>query len=603
MRFNLFCLLFILYLPGFTQDIQQENIINNIEIDENTEEQFNEQLEKHQEYQIQSINLTFATPQELSNSGLFNINQINAITQHQKETGKIIDLYELQILPEFSENDLVILAKYCVHLTEINYQKPSTFSTSRIKFTNQTPINSGSPCSIYYKISHKNSTGISWMLAMEQDVAEQFHFNGIQFPLDHLCGNLYFTKRNFNIIIGSYRSFLGQGLLMGQGKGTEFAADWTTLIATNNGFSPYASAMEFGYQNGIAIRYDHRNWKIFFAPSYQKIDSGSNSGLHRTITEIRHQKQIKQSVLNARIAYQFNHAELGINTIIDIYNANQGYSFDLVSHYQNMIIGAEIADFNNKTAIHLACMSILNKQTSIAIAYNSFSSNYQNTFASNQLLQGNSSNDMGFSIALKKAINSKSFFQIISNSHLIEAAEKTIKSPQLMNKIQGVLIFTARSGNEIQYKSSYQFQNKKITTSVETIELYEYQAMLSNTLVIKNHITKELQLLNRIDFKTNTNSNSAAYQCAIKYALIDLKINFGYGITFYKCDFETRIYSAEQQLPNSLSSVILNGDGIRGYFYLQSKINKHCTLSLKTSKNKVLAEKESNSYAFQLVVK
>ena len=605
MRFKLTILL--LYCAGYlhAQVLEQTDKLEriNLEVDESAAEIYNEHLENVDQFLYHPINLSKASVTELKNSGLFNAEQIDAIIAHIEFTGKIIDLYELQIIPVFSTEDLLNLVKFCVHLTEINYQSPSTTAITRIKFNNQEKIYQGSSFSFYHKLRHKNNNGISWMIATEQDIGEQYHFNSIQFPLDHICGNIYFNKNNINVIAGSFRSFLGQGLLSGQGKGTEFAADWTTLIATNNGFSPYASAMESGYQNGIAIRKDQKNWSCFLAQSYQKIDSGSSSGLHRTATEISRKNELSQAIFNGRLAYQIKSSQIGINTIIEEFNHKKGVSLDLLSHYQNMLIGSEIAVFEDKMAFHLACMAILNKQSSVAFGLNYFTENYQNEFASNQLLQGNAKNDIGFSIAFKQAINSKSYYQIVSNTHLINGAEKTIKVPSIENKIQGVLIYINRIGNEIQLKSSLQIKNNSKIAIAETIRKYEYQHIFSATLVFKKIIAKQLYLLQRFDYKTNSISHSNAFQCAIKYTLSDLKLTIGYGITFYNCEFDTRIYSAEQQLPNYLSSVLLNGNGTRAFFYFQSKIRKNCTLSLKASKNKVLGKSNILDYAIQLAIK
>ena len=605
MRFKLLlmilCCASLLHAQVIEQTDKLERI--NLEVDENAAEINTEQLENVDQFLYHPINLSKASATELKNSGLFKAEQIDAIIAHIEFTGKIIDLYELQIIPVFSTEDLLNLAKYCIHLTEINYQIQSTTAVTRIKFNNQVNLFQGSSFSLYHKLSHKNTSGISWMIATEQDIGEQYHFNSIQFPLDHLCGSIYFTKNNLNVIAGSFRSFLGQGLLSGQGKGTEFAADWTTLIATNNGFIPYASAMESGYQNGIAIRKDRKNWSYFLAQSYQKIDSGSSSGLHRTASEIRRKNQISQAIFNGRIAYHFKSSQLGINTLVEEFNHRKGISLDFLSHYQNMLIGSEIAVFEDKIAFHLACMAILNKQSSIAFGLNYFTENYQNEFASNQLLQGNAKNDIGFSIAFKQAINSKSYYQIVSNTHLINGAENTIKVPSIENKIQGVLIYINRIGNEIQLKSSYQIKNNNKIEIAETIRKYEYQQTFSATIVFKKIIAKQLYLLHRFDYKTNSISRSNAFQCALKYTLSDLKLTIGYGITFYNCEFDTRIYSAEQQLPNNLSSVLLNGNGTRAFFYLQSKIRRHSTLSLKASKNKVLGKSNLLDYAIQLAIK
>ena len=605
MRFKIFALLLCCTNLLQAQELEQTDKLErlNLEVDDNSAELYNEHLENVDQFLYHPINLSKATATDLKNTGLFNAEQIDAIIAHIEFTGKIIDLYELQIIPVFSIEDLLNLAKYCIHLTETNYQIPSTTATTRIKFNNQVNLFQGSSFSLYHKLSHKNTSGISWMIATEQDIGEQYHFNSIQFPLDHLCGSIYFTKNNLNVIAGSFRSFLGQGLLSGQGKGTEFAADWTTLLATNNGFSPYASAMESGYQNGIAIQKDQKNWSYFLAQSYQKVDSGSSSGLHRTITEISRKNQISQAIFNARIAYHIKSSQIGINTILEAFKNKKGLSIDFLSHYQNLLIGSEIAVFEDKIAFHLACMAILNKQSSVAIGLNYFTENYQNEFASNQLLQGNAKNDIGFSIAFKQAINSKSYYQIVSNTHLINGAEKTIKVPSIENKIQGVLIYINRIGNEIQLKSSYQIKNNNKIEIAETIRKYEYQHIFSATLVFKKIIAKQLYLLHRFDYKTNSISHSNAFQCAIKYTLSDLKLSIGYGITFYQCEFDTRIYSAEQQLPNNLSSVLLNGNGTRAFFFLQSKIRRQSTLSLKASKNKVLGKSNLLDYAIQLAIK
>jgi hypothetical protein len=605
MRFKLVALLLCCTSLLQAQVLEQTDKLEriNLEVDDNSAEIYSEHLENIDQFLNHPINLSSATTTELKNTGLFNAEQIDAIIAHIEFTGKIIDLYELQIIPVFSTEDLLNLAKYCIHLTETNYQIPSTTATTRIKFNNQVNLFQGSSFSLYHKLSHKNTSGISWMIATEQDIGEQYHFNSIQFPLDHLCGSIYFTKNNLNVIAGSFRSFLGQGLLSGQGKGTEFAADWTTLIATNNGFIPYASAMESGYQNGIAIRKDNKKWSFFLAQSYQKVDSGSSSGLHRTASEIGRKDQISQAIFNGRLAYHFKSSQIGINTLVEEFKNKKGISLDFLSHYQNMLIGSEIAVFNDKIAFHLACMAILNKQSSIAFGLNYFTKNYQNEFASNQLLQGNAKNDLGFSIAFKQAINSKSYFQIVSNTHLINGAENTIKVPSIENKIQGVLIYINRIGNEIQLKSSYQIKNNNKIEIAETIRKYEYLNTFSATIVFKKIIAKQLYLLHRFDYKTNSITNSNAFQCAIKYTLSDLKLTIGYGITFYKCEFDTRIYSAEQQLPNYLTSVLLNGNGTRAFFYFQSKIRKNCTLSLKSSKNKVLGNNNMLDYAIQVAIK
>ena len=163
MRFKLLALLLCCTSLLQAQELEQTDKLErlNLEVDDNSAELYNEHLENVDQFLYHPINLSKATTTELKNTGLFNAEQIDAIIAHIEFTGKIIDLYELQIIPVFSTEDLLNLAKYCIHLTETNYQIPSTTATTRIKFNNQVNLFQGSSFSLYHKLSHKNTSGIS----------------------------------------------------------------------------------------------------------------------------------------------------------------------------------------------------------------------------------------------------------------------------------------------------------------------------------------------------------------------------------------------------------------------------------------------------------
>ena len=119
MRFKLMLILLCCACIVHAQVIEQTDKLEriNLEVDENAAEINTEQLENVDQFFYHPINLSKASVTELKNSGLFKAEQIDAIIAHIEFTGKIIDLYELQIIPVFSTEDLLNLVKYCIHLT------------------------------------------------------------------------------------------------------------------------------------------------------------------------------------------------------------------------------------------------------------------------------------------------------------------------------------------------------------------------------------------------------------------------------------------------------------------------------------------------------
>ncbi|MFY8171508.1 MAG: hypothetical protein ACOVJ4_02585, partial [Sphingobacteriaceae bacterium] len=93
----LLCYACILHAQELEQSDKLERV--NLEIDESAAEINTEQLENLDQFLNHPINLSKATATDLKNTGLFNAEQIDAIIAHIEFTGKIIDLYELQIIP------------------------------------------------------------------------------------------------------------------------------------------------------------------------------------------------------------------------------------------------------------------------------------------------------------------------------------------------------------------------------------------------------------------------------------------------------------------------------------------------------------------------
>ncbi len=601
MLFRFFILGLLIINNCNAQSLDNDLINNQLPVEEEWNEQDEQVLEKVQYFLDHPINLNKANASNLKTSGMFSDVQINSILNHIRITGKIIEIYELQTLDEFSIEQLLYLSNYCLQLTETPVIDKQLTIINRVTYKSTKNIYPGSDYGIYQKISYKN-TLVNFAVVRENDIGEKIKYSNVLYPFDHFAGYIQFANKSNNIIIGNFRSFFGQGLLIGNGKGTEFAADWTTLVASNSGFHPYASAMEMNYFQGVAITKIIKKINFNIAQSLQKIDDGTITGYHRTKSELAKKNKTLENITIINVAYQNRKWKIGNSYLIDLINQKIGISNDFIWRNKNYLSAFEIANFSNSWAFQGSVMISLNQKAQLGLALNSFSKKYNAAFSSNQLLNGNTNNDQGLSIAFKYLLKKKGYLQLKAITHQYNASHSIINIPSYKQTFQLVYLFHLKQSTEQKVLISYQSTFVKTEFNETNLDTYQLQKLISSYVSNKQNLSEDIILFTRVDYKFILNEGFPSYaiQSYLRTKIKTLKSDLIYGISLYNCNYKTRIFSNEKNIPTVMSIQQLIGKGNRAYLIIQKKIWKHTVVNLKASSNKIIYEDPKYEFQFQL---
>jgi hypothetical protein len=329
-----------------------ENLAEEIVNQSNSDEDSEELMENLLQYLSHPVALNHCTPEELQSILMLSPKQIQSFFEYRKHQGELLNIYELQAIPEFDrETILKILPFVTINpysegkskqlLKRILEEKDAYFIVrqsrtleTRKGFTVPDTLKNGSITSRYlgdpnhifgrFRIQHARDFSLGFTI--EKDPGEQFIWDpktkryGFNFFSPHFT--LYQKKRWKTITIGDYRVQFGQGLVLGGGFGLGKGAEViTTIRRSSTGIIPYTSAMETGFFRGVAGTYLIKNWEITLLLSHvpkdgnieiEKNESGDfstitslqSSGLHRTPTEISYKNKTHEKNLGFNLQYR-----------------------------------------------------------------------------------------------------------------------------------------------------------------------------------------------------------------------------------------------------------------------------------------------------------
>jgi len=323
-----------------------EELFNTQEIDINYEDFYESLLLLYQN----PLNLNSTTAERLKNTYILSTRQIENLQKYILEKGKLITLFELQVIEGFdnetiqrlipfvmvnpkdaqtddrpliqrifSERNNYLIVRYRQILeTKRGYTLPASPGESRY---------AGSPGQLYLRYRVAKAGDFSFGLTTEKDSGEAFIWDRKtkRYGMDYWSAHLMLENQGKfrRVIIGDYQLQFGQGLLFGAGfsvgKGTETI---NTVQRVSLGIRPYSSVLESGFMRGISASYSLSK-KIMLTGFYSRLKQDANvkalddtdnveeffsaiqtSGLHRTPREIINKKRITEQLQGLNISYR-----------------------------------------------------------------------------------------------------------------------------------------------------------------------------------------------------------------------------------------------------------------------------------------------------------
>ncbi len=348
---------------------QLENITENSE-DETTEDDF--YLQQLATLQKNPININLASADELKQTRLLSVFQINNLITYRSVLGKLIDMYELQAVPSF---DIATIQKIRPYITVNENADLVNTIANRLKNGNHTLLfratqvlekskgflanpaitknyYPGSAQRVFMRYRYNFKNNLQYGFVGEKDAGEQFfkgtQKNGFDFYSAH------FFARNIGMVkslaVGDYTVNLGQGLTSWMSLAFKKGPDVTATKREASVLNPYNSAGEIFFHRGVGVTLKKKNIETTLFASYKKIDANfdggldtlqtqddfvtsfQTSGFHRTASEAADKGIQRQLAFGGNISYHKKDYHIGINAVqynfkYPLVKSNEPYNF------------------------------------------------------------------------------------------------------------------------------------------------------------------------------------------------------------------------------------------------------------------------------------
>lgn len=285
MRSLKLCLVVVLVMLTYDCKAQVHELDDNLPAD-------NEALEEWRALQSSQQSMSALLQQVDVIGQLLSAKQIAQLQEHLGNTGEMLDLYELQSLDEFSYVDLQRLAAWVTIKNERIEKSQVQIKHRSIYASRADRQYSAQPFSHYQQIRY---TGIQFRfgLAREIDMGEAF---ARPMRFDHHAAFVEHIGQKSHSIVGNFKKFQGQGLLLAQGFSRTNLRSNRIQLNPGNWASGMADNTEYNYFQGIYHQQSLASGlRVEAYYSNLAIDKG-NTGLHRTATERRNANSIRQEV-------------------------------------------------------------------------------------------------------------------------------------------------------------------------------------------------------------------------------------------------------------------------------------------------------------------
>ena len=640
------CIVLNTHSQTLPEDFNLERMLDELFPVQDENFDYAELYENYAQRILNPLNLNIASEEELRSLSILNTTQIHEFMKYREENGPILSIYELQVIPSFTQRVIDLIRPFVVAedsrsagwkgLINRMVKEDNNYLVSRIERTvetkagytdSATPSNQyhGAPLKIYNRYRTSSSGDFSLGFTAEKDGGEQMKWSpsNHQLGFDFLSAHVQVQNKGFlkNLVIGDYQAQFGQGLTMGggfgMGKGSETI---TTMRRSNLGFLPYTSVTEFGYLRGISMSI--ALGKLFtLHPFYSRSRRDGNSsaseneeatvsslllsGLHRTTNEINFRKNISETNLGSVLQFQTTKTDAGIifhrtsfSTPVlrdpSLYNqfAFNGTSNANLGLYWNQSINnfsffSEVAhSINHGTAGVAGVLVSLNQHLDIALHYRHFEKDYY-SFYSNAISESTTpQNEEGMYGGWKYRI---------SKQHSISGYIDLFRFPWLRFRS-----YRPSEGNEWLLRYSYT-PNKSVQFFAQMRQEKKVRNLSEDT---PNYTTAPGTKTNywlNADYKVG---NYLTFKTRVQYITFEIESYRSNGLAliqdlnlhwkkftissrialFDTDDYDTRLYVYEKDAWLSFTIPALQGIGLREYILLHYNVSRKIDLWLRWAK-------------------
>jgi len=577
---------------------------------------YNEQL-----YELieNPVNINSADEPEISRLFFLSDFQVKALADHVNNTGRIVSIYEISAIPGFDRHTAEMISPF------IDLSVPDKKAPSVIRFHNNmlsnliikpgesdtTDLGSSIKSLIKYRFSAGRYSGA---FTTEKDAGEKI--------FDFCSGNIAFTGEGVlrKIIAGDYSARFGQGLNVNTGMRTGLLLTSQGYPASRNEIRPYTSTGENNFFRGIAAQLSFKKTEIAFYFSHNNNDatikasadsstfyaeSFYESGIHNSSSLIQKKDAVSETSFGTNLLFGFRNFKTGLcysesrfskPVMPDIRDPENLFCFNgtinrtLSAHYstliKRMLLSGELAinDLKSYAFVHGVTLRPSDR-LSINFLYRDYSPNFESFHGSGPGSSSSNSNERG--------ILGNFIFE--AAKHLFISAGCDFSKSPWLRYMCSYPAYSRRTEVKLNYNPienidlllTYNIRCK-LTDSDDHSGIPGIEESSSHWLKgqVKYRFDDMLTLTTRADYRTTDPSGSTGIlflqDIVLTFRNIPVSLWARYCI-FNTDDWESRIYTYENDLLQSFSIPALSGKGTRSYLMAKWEIGKMAELRIRYS--------------------
>ncbi len=615
-------------------------------------------VERLQDILDNPVNLNDTNSDAVSELVFLSDFQRMAIRAYIAQNGEMVSMNELYLLNGFDNTTLRLLqcfatvepaAERKVPLKQLLRQGHSNVTvggkeTFPQSVGYQNGKYEGSPMRMYFRYYFKSSDRISFQLSGEKDAGESFAFGNVggvlRYGFDYYSYHLMLNDfgRFRRVVVGKYQLQFGQGLTLWSGS-APFMSGAMPLRRYGAGIRPASAFCEYGYLRGAATTLSllpqGKKESLDLTMFYSNVDrdatlakdsandagtvfqSLSQTGLHRTESELKRKGQLNEQLLGGRLQFRSTRLLLGVTsfaTVLSgevipldrIYNrfafngkGNFNYGADVRYVWRRLELFGEVSAstggvrrYGNGHPVWLPLAAVAGMQMQLgsdnlfSMAMHHASPNYHNLHA-NMIGQSSSANNeegvlLYFKTRLPLYINMSSsidYFRFPVMRYNIYSPSSGVDYRLNLDKYLGHNVNLAL---QYRHKDSQRNSDGQLY-SVEAISRRQLQISLdyapSQTWRFLSRIVyswfdcedhqSERGFLFFEDISWNGNVGSHPLAAGVRMSMFDVS------------DYDARIYSYERDLTYEYGVPMFIGRGLRCYAVCRFECTPRVVLSLK----------------------
>jgi hypothetical protein len=586
------------------------------------------------------INLNHTNPEELKSLIFLSPLQISSLFSHLKTNGKLLDILELQSIPDFDIGTTERLLPF-VTLNQSELADDITYRNLLNLGDNDLVIRFGRviekpkgftdlPGSHYigsqerflFRYKYNFSNRISASIIFEKDAGEEFLKGPKQFLLDYQSAHIAIlnTGRFKKIVLGDYTLQFGQGLTLWSGFAFGKAPDVTSVAKKDVGLKPYTSANEYSFFRGIATTATIAK-NIDFTPflSYRKLDASlslnndgeevlsnlNETGLHRTGTEIKNKNSVSQQLFGGVIQYQKNNLTVGAIAYHSIYSKEfiteneiyQSYNFagkkltNIGLHYnytyKNIYFFGEAGKGSTGGLAYVnGALVSLSSKVSAVVLHRNYDANYHNFFNQATAEASEAINEKGFYAGLNITPVKAWTIAIYADYFQFPWLKFRVDAPSEGYEVLGQITYTPTKTFKavLRYKSELKQQNTDLEVPINYLDGVKKESYRGD---VSWQLNKSFSFQNRLEvsqFKKGNTKPEFGYLIYqdIDYSPLFSKISGNIRLAYFNTpSFNSRIYAYEDDVLYNFTFGMYNGKGFRTYLNLKYKLIKRVDIWAK----------------------